>query len=142
MKWWTILWSSCRVFAKPYNLLLLATLALTFFLYRQVVEHLQNGKIAHVFSFYFLSVDFSGFSQISTAWQRTQRSSCCACGGSGGRKNCLRHCDQPPSQRGENIMIVTLKMFNIAFCSAWLYMLSFLVHHLLEGKLKYLMFSK
>ena len=45
MKWWTIIWSSCRVFAKPYNLLLLATLALTFFLYRQVAEHLQKGKI-------------------------------------------------------------------------------------------------
>ena len=57
MKWWTIIWSSCRVFAKPYNLLLLATLALTFFLYHQVAEHLQNGKIAHVFSFYFLAVD-------------------------------------------------------------------------------------
>ena len=65
MKWWTILWSSCRVFAKPYNLLFLATLALTFFLYRQVAEHLQNGKIAHVFSFYFLlAVDLRGFSQI------------------------------------------------------------------------------
>ena len=53
----------------------------------------------------------------TTAWQRTQRSSCCACGGSGGRKNCLRHCDQPPSQRGETIMIVivTLRMFNITF---------------------------
>ena len=65
MKWWTIIWSSCRVFAKPYNLLLLATLALTFFLYRQVAEHLQNGKIAHVFSFYFLlAVDLRGLSQI------------------------------------------------------------------------------
>ena len=72
MKWWAIIWSSCRVFAKPYNLLLLATLALTFFLYRQVAEHLQKGKIAHVFSFSFLlAVDLRGFSQISTAWQRT-----------------------------------------------------------------------
>ena len=57
--------------------------------------------------------DFHKF--FTTAWQRTQRSSCCACGGSGGRKNRLRHFDQPASQRGETIMIVILKMFNITF---------------------------
>ena len=66
MKWWTIIWSSCRVFAKPYNLLLLATLALTFFLHRQVAEHLQN--VCSVSTFWqLILVDFHKFQQLGSA---------------------------------------------------------------------------